>query len=84
MAEVMTFEDLKEKGSEAAVKAAGKYLQKGKVQSAVKTRIILSRMEISAISKSGKCRKRNKASLSIFTCYFTMPIQKILQFPRLV
>lgn len=31
MAEVMTFDDLKEKGSEAAVKAAGKYLQKGKV-----------------------------------------------------
>jgi obg-like ATPase 1 len=32
MAEVMTFEDLKEKGTEAAVKAAGKYLQKGKVR----------------------------------------------------
>lgn len=30
MAEVMRFEDLKELGSEAAVKAAGKYFQKGK------------------------------------------------------
>ena len=30
MAEVMKFEDLKELGSEAAVKAGGKYLQKGK------------------------------------------------------
>ncbi|KAI8807929.1 P-loop containing nucleoside triphosphate hydrolase protein [Cladochytrium replicatum] len=30
MAEVMTYEDLKSAGSEAAVKAAGKYVQKGK------------------------------------------------------
>jgi len=30
MAEVMSFTDLKEHGSEAAVKAAGKYLMKGK------------------------------------------------------
>jgi obg-like ATPase 1 len=30
MAEVMRFEDLKKLGSESAVKAAGKYLQKGK------------------------------------------------------
>jgi obg-like ATPase 1 len=30
MAEVMSFEDLKELGSEAAVKAKGKYMSKGK------------------------------------------------------
>lgn len=30
MAEVMAFDDLKECGSEAAVKAKGKYVQKGK------------------------------------------------------
>jgi hypothetical protein len=30
MAEVMKFEDLKKLGSESAVKAAGRYLQKGK------------------------------------------------------
>lgn len=30
MAEVMAFSDLKELGSEAAVKAAGKYRQEGK------------------------------------------------------
>ena len=30
MAEVMSFDDLKSLGSESAVKAAGKYLQKGK------------------------------------------------------
>jgi hypothetical protein len=30
MAEVMKFDDLKKLGSESAVKAAGKYLQKGK------------------------------------------------------
>ena len=30
MAEVMRFEDLKELGSEAAVKAAGKYVQRGR------------------------------------------------------
>lgn len=30
MAEVMSFKDLKEYGSEAAVKGAGKYLMKGK------------------------------------------------------
>jgi obg-like ATPase 1 len=30
MAEVMKFDDLKELGSEAAVKAAGKYVSKGK------------------------------------------------------
>ena len=30
MAEVMRYEDLNELGSEAAVKAAGKYMQKGR------------------------------------------------------
>ncbi len=30
MAEVMKYDDLKEQGSEAAVKSAGKYVQKGK------------------------------------------------------
>ncbi|KAI7905312.1 GTP-binding protein YchF [Cokeromyces recurvatus] len=51
MAEVMKYEDLKELGSESAVKAAGKYLQKGKDYVVEDGDIIYFKFNVTAPSK---------------------------------
>lgn len=51
MAEVMKYADLKEHGSEAAVKAAGKYVQKGKEYVVEDGDIIFFKFNVTAAPK---------------------------------
>jgi len=51
MAEVMKYEDLKELGSEAAVKANGKYVQKGKDYTVADGDIIFFKFNVTAPAK---------------------------------
>jgi obg-like ATPase 1 len=51
MAEVMKYEDLKELGSETAVKSAGKYLQKGKEYEVDDGDIIFFKFNVTAPAK---------------------------------
>ena len=67
MAEVMSFTDLKEHGSEVAVKAAGKYLMKGKeylVQDGKDFCFIFIAQEILCILKQGKLTKAKSSNIS--------------------
>jgi obg-like ATPase 1 len=54
MAEVMNFEDFKEAGSEAAVKAAGKYRQQGKTYEVQDGDIIFFKFNVSSSGKGKK------------------------------
>jgi len=58
MAEVMKFNDLKEEGSEAAVKAAGKYRQQGKLYVVEDGDIILFKFNAGAGLTAGKDGKK--------------------------
>jgi len=58
MAEVMKFNDLKEEGSEAAVKAAGKYRQQGKLYVVEDGDIILFKFNAGAGLTAGKDKKK--------------------------
>jgi obg-like ATPase 1 len=51
MAETMSFADLREAGSEAAVKASGKYKQKGKDYTVVDGDIIYFKFNVTAPAK---------------------------------
>jgi obg-like ATPase 1 len=51
MAEVMKFDDLKENGTEVAVKSAGKYFQKGKEYVVEDGDIILFKFNVTASAK---------------------------------
>jgi len=58
MAEVMKFADLKEEGTEAAVKAAGKYRQQGKLYVVEDGDIILFKFNAGAGLTAGKDKKK--------------------------
>merc|ERR1712071_133969 len=58
MAEVMKFDDLKEEGTEATVKAAGKYRQQGKLYVVEDGDIILFKFNAGAGLTAGKDKKK--------------------------